>query len=102
MKTLTLGTLWAIDLFKRCCTPQKEKNLSSTSDFILDFNEYLELLSNEQRVFIFGDFNLHFEKDSDIFVSEYKTLLKEHDVLQSVDVSTHISGHPKYKIPGGL
>ena len=72
---------------------KSKKNVSTVSDFILEFNEYLELLSNEQRVFIFGDFNFHFEKTNDNSVNCFKRLLTEHDFSQSINVSTHKDGH---------
>ena len=53
----------------------------------------LECLHCEQNVFIFGDFDIHYEKFADCNVSSLRTLLDEHDLKQVIDVPTHISGH---------
>ena len=63
------------------------------STFIQDFNDLCENLSNEQNIYIFGDFNFHFEKTDDKAVNDFKILINEHDFEQSINVSTHIKGH---------
>ena len=72
---------------------KSKKNIASFSTFLSEFNDYLENLSAEQKVFIFGDFNVHFENSNDSDVLAFKCLINEHDFSQSVVGPTHIKGH---------
>ena len=73
--------------------PKSAKNVSNFTNFISDFNELCENLSCEQNLYIFGDFNIHFENALDKSVNEFKYLIDEHDLTQCIDEQTHINGH---------
>ena len=63
------------------------------STFINDFNDLCECLSSEQNLYIFGDFNLHFENTSDPCSSQFRLLLNEHELINCNIEKTHVSGH---------
>ena len=71
--------------------PKSKKNNHPFSLFLDEFNEFLESISLEQRAFIFGDFNIHFENKLDSNVLSFKLHIDEHSFIQSVDGPTHDS-----------
>ena len=73
-------------------TPGK-KNNSNFSQFLLDFNSFLETLTTYDHIYIFGDFNIHFENQHNPSAQKFKKLLQEHSFNQLVKVPTHICGH---------
>ena len=73
--------------------PKSSKNVLPFSTFINDFNDLCECLSSEQNLYIFGDFNLHFENTSDPCSSQFRLLLNEHELINCNIEKTHVSGH---------
>lgn len=45
------------------------------------------------RFAIVGDFNIHWDKPSDNSVKRFADLLESLNIIQHVQVSTHIDGH---------
>ena len=68
--------------------PPSKTNGLTTNQFIDEFSNYLEALSNEKNVFMLGDFNLHYEKLTDPAVKSFKTLIDEHNFSQLVTEPT--------------
>ena len=72
---------------------KSKKNNAPFSEFLSDFNKFLECISCEQKVFILGDFNIHYEISNDPDAAAFKRLINEHDFTQSVNEPTHVKGH---------
>ncbi len=72
--------------------PPSKQNKLQNSDFI---REFPDLLSCHAKcdVSIFGDFNFHYNDQSDSQVKCLMTMLSDHGFKQLVDVPTHRSGH---------
>ena len=60
-------------------------------------DEFAELLSqiaiSPNEALIIGDFNLHWDSQSDPFISHFNSLLHEADCCQHVTGATHVAGH---------
>ena len=73
--------------------PNSDKFRLPFSIFIHDFNDLCKNLSDEENVYILGDFNIHFEKTNDKPVNDFKTLIDEHYFKQCINEVTHIKDH---------
>ena len=74
--------------------PKSKKNTASFSDFLNEFNSFAENLHNEENILVLGDFNVHFENSIDTNVLAFKTLIYEHDLIQTINVP--IQYYPRY------
>ena len=77
-------------IFRPCAS---KKNNTNFSNFISDFNNFLELFAPNDNIYIFGDFNIHFEKSDDPSTRKFKDLLDELNLQQTIAVPTHKAGH---------
>ena len=67
---------------------------STTASFFKEFPELLEsVLVDSTRFIIGGDFNFHWDVETDHSTIRLKRLLESVDVTQSVTEATHIGGH---------
>ena len=74
--------------------PPSKRNKLTSSMFFREFPELLsQFLDTHKDFSIHGDFNFHFDNDSDSQVSRLKTLLTDHNLSQLVDQPTHRKGH---------
>ena len=90
IKTLDSKTCFFTCIYR---PPKSAKNKVPFSTFISEFNELCEDLSNEQYLYMFGDFNIDFKNSAGKNVCDFKSLIYEHDLTQCIDEKTHISGH---------
>ena len=66
----------------------------SKSDFINEFYSFTEfLIMNFTNFIICGDFNIHVNKPSETFVSEFNDILSTFSLKQSVHEPTHVCGN---------
>ena len=64
------------------------------SSFFSDFSDFMEqFLLLPGRLLITGDFNIHFENNSDSDAMKYADILDSLGLIQHVTCPTHISGH---------
>ena len=62
--------------------------------FIQEFYNFIEFLStNYSNLVICGDFNIHINKPTETFVSDFNDILNTFSLSQSVHVPTHILGN---------
>lgn len=74
--------------------PYSRKNKTTSSMFLQDFADYLSVLSaSPSKLVIVGDFNIHWDNQSNADTKKFADIIKSHDLLQHVCESTHISGH---------
>ena len=73
-------------------TPGKKNNTNFTQ-FLSDFNIFIETLTSNDNIYIFGDFNIHCDNSDDPAAQKFKKLLDEHSLKQLVTAPTHIKGH---------
>ena len=66
---------------------------SSLSNFISDFDEFLELLCLSSNLLILGDFNLHMNDPTNYYVKRFSEILQQYGLCQYVCDSTHVAGH---------
>lgn len=66
---------------------------SSLSNFVADFDEFLERLCMSDKYVILGDFNVHVDEVLDSHVARFLDLLKQYDLHQYVREPTHSAGH---------
>ena len=77
-------------IYRPCAS---KKNNANFSNIITDFNDFLELFAPNDNIYIFGDFNIHFEKRGDLSARKFKDLLDELSLQQPIAVPTHKDGH---------
>ena len=66
----------------------------SKSDFISEFYSFIEfLITNFTNFIICGDFNIHVNKPSENFVSDFNDILNTFSLKQSINEPTHICGN---------
>ena len=65
----------------------------SKREFLKDFGDLLNTLNDSRNILICGDFNLHLDNKSDNYVSEFNELLESHDLENTIDETTSLSGH---------
>ena len=64
------------------------------ADFLNEFYEFTEFLSTNYSYFLIcGDFNIHVNKPTETFVSNFKDLLDTFSLVQSVHEPTHVCGN---------
>ena len=68
-------------------------NNSSFKSFLVEFNDFLETLTPEEKICICGDFNIHFEQMNDSAAQQFKQILQEHSLKQLITGPTHQEGH---------
>ena len=92
LKSVTLSnSLVLLHIYRPCAS---KKNNTNFSNFITDFNDFLELFAPNDNIYIFGDFNIHFEKRGDPSTRKFKDLvLDELSLQQPIAVPTHKDGH---------
>ena len=73
--------------------PPSKKNKLKNSMFMEEFPDLLESLMSHDRLIIVGDFNFHFDSNTDRNVKDLKTLIDHHNLKQLVNVPTQIFGH---------
>ena len=74
--------------------PPSKQNKLSNKMFFEEFPTLVSEYSHARRDLAFiGDFNFHFEDSSNGDVDQLKTLLKDHDLVQLVDMPMHKRGH---------
>ena len=74
--------------------PQSKQNHLTKSQFIDEFNEYLEgLAASSGRLLICGDFNINWLDTSDNICKKILNTLESYNLHQHVTNSTHKSGH---------
>ena len=75
--------------------PRKTKRLTITNKMFFDeFPKFLAQYNNVRRnLFLTGDFNFHFEKNTSSEVNRFKTMLSDHNLVQLIDRPTHEGGH---------
>ena len=74
--------------------PQSKQNYLTQSQFIDEFNEYLEgLAASSGRLLICGDFNINWLYTSDNICKKILNTLESYNLNQHVSKSTHKSDH---------
>ena len=67
--------------------------LSCITDFLSDFDRYLEeLMHLPGKIIITGDFNIHMENKEDPDTKKFTSLLERYGLIQHVSFSTHVNG----------
>ena len=103
-KQLDYMSFEAVELklsLKQMCTacvclyrPPPSKSKLTNSTFLQEFPELLSQFADSHGdVSLVGDFNSHFDDDSDPQVAKLKTMLGDNNSTQLVDVPTHKRGH---------
>ena len=88
LKSPSNGLIRLISVYRSCTA-----RLSNISDFLKDFDDYLDSLTHlPGKVIIAGDFNIHVEDPSNADAIKFMSLLSDYDFTQHVNSSTHISG----------
>ena len=74
--------------------PTSQKNNFSASDFVEEFTEFLtDTILRYENFIILGDFNLHWENNSNTAVCALQDILRTLDCKQFVNSPTHVKGH---------
>ncbi|KAL5260505.1 hypothetical protein ACHWQZ_G010593 [Mnemiopsis leidyi] len=67
--------------------------LSNITDFLSDFDRYLEeLLHLPGKIIIAGDFNIHMENKENSDTEKFTSLIERYGLVQHVTCSTHVNG----------
>ena len=66
---------------------------SSSSLFLQEFEDFLESTLDVQHHVILGDFNVHYDSNTDPIACSFKDLVKRYCYIQHVDGPTHNRGH---------
>ena len=77
-------------IYRPCAS---KKNNPNFSNCITDFNDFLKLFAPNDNIYIYGDFNIHFEKSDDPSTRKFKDLLDKLSLQQPIAVPTHKDGH---------
>ena len=74
--------------------PYSKKHRFTESDFIDEFENYLQILKHKNGTpILIGDFNIHVEKSDDTYAKQFRNLLVEHKLIQMVPhIPTHNCG----------
>ena len=83
-------------IYRPCAS---KKNNTNFSNFITDFNDFLELFAPNDNIYIFGDFNIHFEKSDDPSTRKFKDLLDELSLQQPIAVPTYLGSTSNERLP---
>ena len=74
--------------------PPNKKNGSSVVDFFKEFADILDIYATlPDELVIVGDFNFHFNINTDVHVRRFRDMLDSHSMTQYVEVATHQEGH---------
>ena len=74
--------------------PPSKKNKQSYADFLAEFAGFVEHYALMTcRFAIVGDFNIHWDVQSDNSVKRFADLLESFNIIQHVQIPTHINGH---------
>lgn len=74
--------------------PPSIKNNIDRNLFLREFGEFLEIfLTSKGPIAIFGDFNIHYDNDSNNETAIFKSLLDSLGLQQHVSTPTHDKGH---------
>ena len=82
------------DLLRFCCVYRScTAKMSKMSDFLQEFDEYLDSLTHlPGRLIIAGDFNIHVEDLNDPDTINFNHLISNYGLIQHISISTHIGG----------
>ena len=82
------------ELLRLCCVYRScTATMSNISDFMKEFDEYLDSLTQlPGKLIIAGDFNIHVEDHDDPATKKFMHLLSNYGLTQHVLNSTHIGG----------
>ena len=84
------GLMRFVNLY-RC--PYTKKNRFTVAQFLTEFEEYLNELQTKTGIpVLVGDFNIHMERDGDLYTQKFNTLLNEFGMLQHITEVTHEDG----------
>ena len=74
--------------------PLSKKNIATWTDFFQEFSALLDRYSLfTGKLFILGDFNIHWDNQQGIYTRDFQRLLQDHYLQQIVVEPTHESGH---------
>ena len=72
----------------------KQEDASSVVDFFKEYADILDIYATlPDELVIVGDFNFHFDINTDVHVRRFRDLLYSHGMTQYVEVATHQEGH---------
>ena len=82
------------DLLRLCCVYRScTAKMSNISDFLRDFDDYLDSLTHlPGKLIIAGDFNIHVEDPSNPDTRKFMHVLSNYGLIQHVSSETHIGG----------
>ncbi|MDY6842298.1 MAG: hypothetical protein SV429_12585, partial [Pseudomonadota bacterium] len=72
--------------------PPNKKNGLTDTDFFNELPELFEMYQTKKTVFL-GDFNFHFDVNTNSSVKRIKIILKDHGLTQLISEPTHTHGH---------
>ena len=73
--------------------PPSKGNKLTSKLFVQEFQDLLDCYISTKDLFVIGDFNLHFESNSETYATQVKRALKERNLDQLISVPTHVRGH---------